>query len=105
MGAQEPKNKHPMPLLCKWADGVYSVGPVNAELGIVTLHDSRASRNLLILAAMGWGGVEAAAQLPAALFNVRGIVLRAECSSSSSSNSKALHYSAAQCTAARDKEV
>lgn len=47
--------------------------------------------------------MEAAAQLPAALFNVRGIVLRAECSSSSS-NSKALHYSAAQCTAARDKE-
>lgn len=46
-----------MPLLCKWAYGVYSVGPVNAELGIVTLHDSRASRNLLILAAMGWGGV------------------------------------------------
>lgn len=45
-----------MPLLCKWAYGVYSVGPVNAELGIVTLHDSRASRNLLILAAMGWGG-------------------------------------------------
>lgn len=103
MGAQEPKNKHPMPLLCKWAYGVYSVGPVNAELGIVTLYDSRASRNLLILAAMGWGGLEAAAQLPAALFNVRGIVLRAECSSSSS-NSKALHYSAAQCTAARDKE-
>lgn len=71
-----------MPLLCKWIDCVYSVGPVNAELDIVTLHDSRASGNLLIWAAMGQGGGGASAQWPAALFNVRGIVLRAECSNS-----------------------
>lgn len=82
-----------MLLLCKRADCVYSVGSVNAELDVVTLRDSRASGNLLIWAATGWGG--AFAQWPAALFNVRGIVLRAECSSSS--NRKALQYSAAQC--------
>lgn len=87
------ENHHLMLMLCKWVDCVYSVGPVNAELDIVTLHNSRASGNLLKWAATGWGG--ASAQWPAALFNVRGIVLRAECSSSSSSsNSKALHYSA-----------
>lgn len=52
-GRTTAENKHLMLLLCKWTDWVYSVGPVNAELDIVTLRDSRASGNLLIWAATG----------------------------------------------------
>ena len=40
-GRTTAENKHLMLPLCKWADCVYSVGPVNAELDIVTLQDSR----------------------------------------------------------------
>lgn len=49
----------------------------------------------------GMGG-GASAQWPAALFNARVIVLRAECSSSSHIK-KALHYSAVCCRAGRLK--
>lgn len=55
-GRTTAENKHLMVLLCKWVDCVYSVGPVNAELDIVTLHDSRASGNLLIWFCYGTRG-------------------------------------------------
>lgn len=48
------------------------VGPVNAELDIVTHSKNRASRNLLILAAIGWRGGGASAQWPAAFFLCEG---------------------------------